>query len=148
MDDKPLHIILADDDESDRLLFKSAFEELKFKTIIHMVKDGKQLMEYLTLTNDPLPHLLFLDLNMPRKNGLECLMGIRSSNKLKDILIAIYSTSASESDIKETFRRGANIYIKKPDDFNVLKQTLCKAVVATFQYQQQGLNKEDFLLKI
>ena len=77
MEKGPLHILLADDDESDRLLFTEAFAELKLKTIVHTVNDGIQLMEWLNRENKRLPHLIFLDLNMPRKNGLECLIEIK-----------------------------------------------------------------------
>ena len=148
MNDTPLHILHADDDESDRLLFKEAFEELEIKTIVHTVNNGKQLMDYLTKKGARLPHLLFLDLNMPRKNGLQCLKEIRSSKKLKEISIAIYSTSASEKDIEETFMNGANVYIKKPNDFGALKQVLDKAVVAAYAYQALPFNKANFLLRI
>ncbi len=143
-----LLILLADDDEGDRLLFIDAFHELKIKTIIHTVNDGRQLMEYLTEKNAPLPHLLFLDLNMPFKNGLECLKEIRSNEKLKDISIAIYSTSAYEKDIEETFVNGANVYINKPNNFNNLKIVLNQAVTSAYIYQAPPFNKENFLLRI
>lgn len=148
MDNEPFHILLADDDEGDRLLFKVAFSELKIKTIVHTVNNGMQLMEYLNMKDIPLPYLLFLDLNMLPKNGLECLKEIRSNENLKDILIAIYSTSNSEKDIEETFCQGANIYIAKPYDFNTLKQVLEKAVKTAYQYQDQSMQRENFLLRI
>lgn len=148
MENEPLNILLADDDENDRLLFKEAFEELKIKTIVHMVNNGIQLMDYLTLNETRLPDLLFLDLNMPRKNGLECLKEIRVHKKLKDISIAIYSTSASEKDIEETFRNGANVYINKPGNFTELKQALSKAVITSYQFQVAPFNKSNFLLRI
>lgn len=148
MNNKPLHILLADDDESDRLLFIEAFLELKIETIVHTVNSGIELMEWLNMENVHLPHLLFLDLNMPRKNGLQCLKEIRSNKKLKDISIAIYSTSDSEKDIEETFLNGANVYITKPFDFNLLKQVLEKAVMTASQYQDKSMKREDFLLRI
>ena len=143
-----LKILLADDDESDRLLFTDAFKELKIKSIVHTVNNGTQLMDYLTKNDAALPQLIFLDLNMPRKNGLECLKEIRSNKKFKEIAIAIYSTSASENDIKETFSNGANMYIKKPSDFNILKQLLAKVISATDLYQRESFNIENFLLRI
>lgn len=100
------------------------------------------------MKNIRLPHLLFLDLNMPRKNGLECLKEIRSDKKLKGISIAIYSTSGTEKDMEETFRNGANVYITKPNDFNILKQILEKVVVTTYQYQDQSMKRENYLLRI
>jgi len=104
-------------------------------------------MNHLGKANAPLPHLLFLDLNMPRKNGFECLKEIRNNEKLKDIPIAIYSTSAAEKDIDETFNNGANIYIKKPNDFNLLEQVLFKVIKNIDQYQEEPACKGTFLLK-
>ncbi len=148
MKNKPIHIILADDDEADRLLFTEAFSELKIKTIVRTVNNGMQLMEWLNMENIRLPHLVFLDLNMPGKDGFQCLKEIKSDDNLKDIFIAIYSTSESEKDMEETFRNGANIYICKPADFNKLKQVLEKAVMTTYQYQSEPMKREFFLLRI
>lgn len=148
MEKQPLHILLADDDESDRLLFTEAFEEVKIKTIVHTVNDGIQLMEWLYKEDNRLPHLIFLDLNMPRKNGLECLKEIKRDEKLKDISIAIYSTSENEKDIEETFLNGANVYITKPNSFNKLKEVLEKAVTTAYQYEDQSMIRDNFLLRI
>lgn len=95
-----------------------------------------------------LPQLIFLDLNMPIKNGLECLKEIRSDEKLKNISIAIYSTSNNQKDIENTFTYGANVYITKPSDFNTLKNLLEKAVLTTHQYQKEDMSIENFLLKL
>jgi CheY-like chemotaxis protein len=148
MENAPFHILLADDDADDRHLFVKAFSELKIKTIVHTVNDGVQLMEYLTKKNAVLPHIIFLDLNMPLKNGLECLKEIKTDKKLKDISIAIYSTSASEKNIEETFHNGANIYIHKPDNYISLKQILGRAVMTSWHYQEAPFDKANFLLRI
>ena len=148
MSDNIFQILLADDDETDRLLFKEAFSELKIKTVVETVKNGEELMQWLNNDHYQLPNLLFLDLNMPRKNGIDCLKEIRNNIKLKDILIAIYSTSSSEKDIEETFRNGANIYIHKHTDFNILKQALEKAVSTAFKYKDETMKRENFLLRI
>jgi CheY-like chemotaxis protein len=148
MNDDALNILLADDDDDDRLFFKDAIDELKVKTNVTMVKDGVELMDYLLKEYIELPNLVFLDLNMPRKGGMECLKEIRSNPKLKDLSIAIYSTSGLEKDIEDTFIKGANIYIKKPNDFEVLKTMLDKVISINWQYHTSGLNKENFLLNI
>lgn len=148
MQNEPIYILLSDDDEADRLLFAEAFSELKINTIIRTLNDGIQLMELLNTTNDKLPHLVFLDLNMPIKNGLQCLKEIRSNQKFDDIFIAIYSTSSNEKDIEDTFRNGANIYITKPSEFNFLKQVLEKAVMTTYRYRDNSMKKENFILKL
>ena len=143
-----LHILLADDDDDDRLFFKDAIGEVKVKTVVNMVNDGVELMDYLNNADTRLPNLIFLDLNMPRKDGMECLKEIRSNHKLKDLSIAIYSTSGLEKDIEETFIMGANIYIKKPNDFEELKSILDKVININWQYHTSGFNKENFLLNL
>ena len=148
MNNEPFHILLADDDEADRLLFTEAFSVLKIKTIVHTVNNGIELMEWLNMKNLHLPLFLFLDLNMPRKNGLQCLKEIRSNAKLKDVFIAIYSTSDNEKDMEETFNNGANVYITKPSDFNMLKQVLDKAVTTAYIFQDPTMKRENFLLKM
>ena len=148
MNTTPLHILLADDDEDDRLIFKEAINEVKVKTKLTVVNDGVQLMDYLHETEDELPHIVFLDLNMPRKGGIECLKEIRIDPNLKDLSIAIYSTSASEEDIEDTFIKGANVYIKKPNDFNTLVKVLSEVITINWQYHTSDLNKENFVLSI
>lgn len=141
-------IALADDDEDDRLFFNDAFKELKMDTKVMTFNDGVFLMEYLNSDAAILPNVLFLDLNMPRKTGVECLKEIKSNSKFNDISVAIYSTSASEEDIEKTFVMGANIYIKKPSDFSTLKKVLSEVVTINWQYHTNGLNKENFLLRL
>lgn len=147
----PLHtlnIALADDDDDDRTLFKEAMNEIKIKTKLSLFNDGKELMDYLILPNVILPEIVFLDLNMPIKNGMQCLNEIRNHPRLKDLLVAIYSTSSSEADIEETFVNGANIYINKPNSFGALKQAIEKVLQLNWQYHTSALNKDNFLLRI
>jgi CheY-like chemotaxis protein len=148
MENAPFRILLADDDEGDQLLFKEAMGALDLIYTMHTVNNGMQLMDYLRAEKTILPHLIFLDLNMPRKNGLECLKEIRSDQKFKTIAIAVYSTSVAEKDIDEAFHSGANVYIKKPNNFTILKQLLCKAVKAAHIQQELSTNRENFLLVI
>jgi CheY-like chemotaxis protein len=148
MQHEPLNILLADDDEDDRLFFKEAFDEIKIKTKVNTVNDGIELMKYLNNKDNVLPHILFLDLNMPLKSGLECLKEIRETKELKDLSVAIYSTSGAEEDIEKTFIKGANVYIKKPNDFATLKRVLSEVISINWQYHTSGLNKENFILSI
>jgi CheY-like chemotaxis protein len=143
-----IHIILADDDEDDRLFFTDAFDELKMNTKVNTFDDGVELMNYLNMDGAILPNVLFLDLNMPKKSGIECLIEIKKSHKMSGIAIAIYSTSASEEDIEKTFVLGANVYIKKPDSFIKLKKALSEVVSINWQYHTNSLNKDNFLLRL
>ncbi len=144
----PLRVLLTDDDEDDRLIFKEILDEMDKDITVHMVNDGKQLMDYLATENNPTPHIIFLDLNMPNMSGLECLKEIRSHEKYSDISIAIYSTSASEKDIDDTFRHGANIYITKPAAYHDLKEVLKKSLSAVRLNKNSDINISNFVLKI
>jgi len=140
-----LHILLAEDDQDDRMFFKDAFDAVKIEHDLTMFEDGIELMDYLHDTNE-LPHIVFLDLNMPGKSGIECLKEIRSNNRLRDLSVAIYSTSASNNNIEETFILGANVYIKKPKDFITLKKILSDVIHINWQYVTDGLNRENYML--
>lgn len=142
----PLRIMLADDDEDDRLFFKEAFDEVKINHTITTFNDGVQLMDYLNNPDNVLPEIIFLDLNMPRKSGMECLREIRANDRLKHLSVAIYSTSSSEQDIEDTFVTGANVYIRKPNDFTVLKKILSDVVHINWKFITEGLSKDSFIL--
>lgn len=148
MINKALHVLLADDDEDDRLFFKEAIDDIKMKTIVTMLNDGIELMDYLNNPEISLPDVIFLDLNMPRKNGMQCLEEIRNDEMLKNLTIAIYSTSGAERDIEETFIKGANVYIKKPNNFASLKKVVEETMRINWQYHASGMNKDSFLLSI
>lgn len=143
-----MNIVLADDDSDDRLLFEEAITEIDVNTKLDLFNDGKELMDYITLPDVILPEIVFLDLNMPIKNGMQCLKEIRDNATLKDLCVAIYSTSSSEQDIEETFVNGANIYINKPNSFSALKKIIEKIVKINWQYHTSALNRDNFLLRL
>lgn len=148
MQHESILITLADDDEDDRLFFTDAFDELKINTIVNTVNNGRELLNYLNHPKTVLPNIIFLDLNMPNLNGIDCLKEIKRDDKFKDIAIAIYSTSSSDQDVENTFVLGANIYIKKPSNFNELKKILSDVVIINWQYHTNDLNKDNFLLRL
>ncbi|ALM06910.1 transcriptional regulator [Sediminicola sp. YIK13] len=143
-----LNVALADDDEDDRFLFKEAIDEIKIQTKLSLFTNGQELMDYLNLPNIILPQVVFLDLNMPVKNGIQCLKEIRENSALDSMSIAIYSTSSTEKDIEETFVLGANIYINKPNSFTKLKDAIERVLQINWQYNTSNLNKENFLLRL
>ncbi len=143
-----VEILLVDDDQDDRNIFSDALSELKIETNLTMLEDGRELVSYLEDPKRKLPDILFLDLNMPYKSGVECLIDIRKIERFRNLSIAIYSTSTSEKDMEDTFINGANIYIKKPNDFAKLKKVLNDVVSINWQFHTSSLNKETFLLNI
>lgn len=147
MNNEPFKLLLADDDENDRLLFSDALKELKIITNLITVNDGNELMDYLSAHQKDMPQLLFLDLNMPKKNGFECLKEIRSTYG-NELNVVIFSTSIYDNHIEETFLNGANVYMNKPNNFEELKVVLNKVILTAFNYQDTFFNKENFLLKV
>ncbi|WP_047545523.1 response regulator [Psychroserpens sp. Hel_I_66] len=145
---KDLRIVLADDDPDDRALFELAINQISKDIDLSMCKNGTDLISYLRDDKEILPDILFLDLNMPNKDGIECLMEIKKDPGLKDMTVVIYSTSSSEKDIEKTFLEGANIYLNKPSNFNNLKTSLKRILTLDWQYQNSILNKENFLFRL
>lgn len=119
----PLKILLADDDPDDRFFFDLVLKDLAIPTQLTTVEDGVKLMDYLIKHSDKRPDVLFLDLNMPRKNGSECLTEIKNKPKLKDLPVIIYSTSLHEDIADILYKKGAHYYIRKTDIVE-LKKTL------------------------
>jgi CheY-like chemotaxis protein len=108
-------ILLADDDRDDRFFFQKALDSLSFPTQLTTVEDGEKLMHYLEKHATKLPDVLFLDLNMPRKNGSECLAEIKGHEKLRDLPVVIYSTSLHDDVADLLYATGAHYYLRKTD---------------------------------
>jgi CheY-like chemotaxis protein len=128
MHSKKINILLADDDIDDCHFFKEALETLPQTTTLTTVHDGDELMKYLFENTERLPHVLFLDINMPRKNGFECLSEIKTNEVLKDLPVVMYSTSGSKDKINILFNTGADVYIRKPGNFAELVQVIHHAL--------------------
>ncbi len=128
MNTKQMNILLADDDIDDRNFFKDALKALPLSTNLSTVNDGDELMNYLLANTEQLPHVLFLDINMPAKNGFECLEEIKQNKKLKDIPVVMFSTSSEQDKIKILFKTGADLYIHKPSNFAQLVQVIHHAL--------------------
>lgn len=121
----PLTILLADDDPDDRLLVQEAFEENHLLNPLHTVEDGEELMDYLYRRGKfekivSRPSLILLDLNMPRKSGIEALQEIKSDLTLRKIPVIVLTTSKAEEDILRTYDLGVNSFIVKPVTFESL----------------------------
>ncbi|MBC7886990.1 MAG: response regulator [Ferruginibacter sp.] len=142
----PIDLLLADDDEDDRLLFKEALAELPILTNLTIVNDGEQLIQLLATLTGQVPAVLFLDLNMPRKNGFECLTEIRLNEKYKSVPVIIYSTSFDEEMINRLYKNGAQYYIRKPAEFSKLKDVIYEALILITQRVRIKPGNEKFIL--
>ncbi len=143
---KSVNIFLADDDPEDREIFLEVIGEVVPHVDVTIAKNGKELMNLLT-QKEELPDIIFLDLNMPFKNGQECLVEIRSSEKLKSIPVIIYSTSRSREHIDDTFMKGANFYFPKPDSFKELRAMMARIFALDWEDLMKP-RKERFILSV
>ena len=115
-----IHILLVDDDPGDVRLTLEALKRSKLYSSIDNVENGEEALAYLRrqgkYANAPLPDLILLDLNMPRKDGRETLDEIKSDPELRRIPVVILTTSSLEADVVKSYDLGANCYITKPVD--------------------------------
>ncbi len=132
---RPLNVLLAEDDKDYRFLFEQALKEIPVPTRLAMVENGEDLMEYLIEHALHLPDLLFLDLSMPRKTGFECLSEIKGNELLNDLPVVVLTVSLP-NDIgyelsmeKMLNELGAQDYIRKPHDFEMLKKAIHNALI-------------------
>ena len=140
------NILLADDDLDDCIFFKDALEDLQISATLLTVNDGEQLMNLLSAKSDDFPNALFLDLNMQRKSGFECLSEIKLIDKLKQIPVIIFSTSLNMEVVDLLYQKGAHYYIRKPQAYDELKKIILEAVTLTSQNKLIQPTKDKFIL--
>ena len=128
---QPVPILMAEDDEDDRLLAKDAFNESRLANPLFFVNDGEELIDYLyrrgryaVAEQFPLPGLILLDLNMPKKDGREALQEIKADAQLRQIPIIVLTTSQEEEDIIRSYSLGVSSFITKPVTFEQLVEVI------------------------
>lgn len=142
-------ILLADDDSDDRSFFQEALVQAAIPAKLTMVEDGKQLTDFLAgITNPPPPDIIFLDINMPLKNGKICLREIRNDKKFNSVPVVMFSTSSYHKDIEDTYATGANMYIVKSDFFENEVCTLKSLFSVNWKEHFMNRPKEKFVLKM
>ena len=135
---KQLNILLADDDTDDCLFFKDALNGMPVTSLFTAVHDGEQLMQYLHNETNKLPDILFLDLNMPRKNGFECLSEIKLNKKLQNIPVVVFSTSFKKEVVSQLYINGAQYFIRKPAEFAQFKKIILHVLTLIKHYRAPG----------
>lgn len=123
--EKKIKIFIGEDDPEDIELLLQAFENYRKIDSISVFVDGEDLLNNLDLTiNERLPDLILLDLNMPKKTGLEVLKSLKENLQLKNIPVIVYSTSKSEADVTASYEYGAKSYFIKPNSFKGIKKVI------------------------
>ena len=139
------NIFLAEDDVDDLMLFKEALDDIGLQTELIVSKDGVELMKKLDVMVPPRPRVIFLDLNMPLKNGFECLKEIREDDKLNGTPVIILSTSGSSTAVDTTYALGATAYIRKPPSFTLLKKMIETILASDLRRKR---SKAEFYLNV
>ena len=138
-DNKIHSIIVADDDSDDRLFLEDVLREIAPSKTVSSVKDGQEL---LSLFTHFIPDLLFLDLEMPRKNGLECLKAIRNNPATQDLPVVVFSSTNRNYNIDVSYEMGAHVFFSKPSSYDDLK-TAMQAILA-FDWSNPQVIAEQF----
>jgi CheY-like chemotaxis protein len=148
MNPKQLHILLADDDMDDCIFFKQALDELGITAQLTTMPDGEKLMQYLADESTVLPHMLFLDLNMPRKNGFECLIEIKLNKKLKQLPVVVFSTSFEQEAVNRLYQNGAQYFIRKPSGFSQYKKIIQQLITLISEGKITKPTMENFVFTV
>ncbi|SHK92235.1 response regulator [Chryseobacterium polytrichastri] len=143
-----LSVILVDDDEGNRIVFKKILKELKIGVKIQSFCNGENLMEYLNSQEALVPEILFMNYNISMKNSLECLLEIKTDFRFDNMVTAVYSEDLSEDEIENIFINGANVFIKKREDYTAMKKVLSEVITLNWQYYTSGLNRDNFIMKV
>ena len=140
------YLLLADDDIDDCCFFEDALNELPISATLSTVNHGVQLMQYLSAKSGSLPDLLFLDLNMPLKSGMECLLEIKQDEKLKHLPVIIFSTSLNNDVVDLLYQKGALYYIRKPGEYNKLKKVILDVLTLVAKNNTTQPARDKFIL--
>ena len=127
-------ILLVDDDADDQLFFLDALSEINSHIRCEIANNGHEAL--LSLESLPLPHVVFLDLNMPVMNGFDCLIELRKREELRALPVVIFTTTSDLATIKRMYEMGANAFFKKPNEFSTMRSKL------------ETVLKTDFLIPI
>jgi len=139
-------LMLADDDIDDCIFFRDALQELPITATLSTANNGIELMQFLNDHPDNLPDILFLDLNMPRKTGFECLSEIKLNKNLRNLPIVVFSTSFDHKVVNTLYEKGVHYYLRKPGEFSKLKQLIHQAISLLANKENKQPTKENFIL--
>jgi CheY-like chemotaxis protein len=117
-------IMIVDDDADDREIFCEALHEVDTSVQCISCSSAMEALELLRSAQQPAPDYIFLDLNMPRMNGKQCLQELKAMDKLKNMEVIIYSTSKMPDDVKETKKQGAVHFVTKPYRFSDVRSVI------------------------
>ena len=133
--DKPIEILLVENNENDIVLIEEVFEEAKIRNILHIAEDGEEAILFLRgegkFSGSPRPDIILLDLNLPKKDGREVLREIKEENNLKNIPVVVLTTSIAEKDVLRSYDLRANAQDSSHNK-------LCTSPIVRLDFHNQG----------
>ena len=146
MAEMTLNILLVDDNVDEHFFFRHSLLLVTRPIYFHALPGGQEMIEYFKNESNPLPDILFLDINMPMRNGRDCLSYIRSDVRLESVPVVMYSTSDSQRDIDDTYELGADLYVRKPNGMDAIRDMISSVIRIYERDQLKHSSKEVFLL--
>jgi len=143
---EPKNVYLSDDDADDRDFFSEALFELSKNHKLTISTDGAELIAQLEKPPVPLPDIIFLDINMPKKDGMQSLHEIRKNRMLGNVPVVMYSTTANPDYIEKAHNLGANFYFVKPSDYNSLKKRIASVLSIDWAIQAFPVDTAQFVI--
>lgn len=145
-EDGAIRILIVDDDADERELFTETLKKLSLLYVVSTASGGTELFKL--LIHPPLPHVIFMDINMPLPNGHECLQKLKSTAEYRHLPVLMYSISESPHDIEEAYKAGAHYYIIKPHAAVNLPGTLTRALKPNWKEPQSIPARTEFVIRI
>lgn len=143
-----LNVILTDHDERNHILFKNIFKDHKINIKAQIFFSVEELMNYLNSENALIPEILFINYEPPQEFALDCLDEFRLSHKFSHMTTVVHSDNLPPAEEEEIFIKGANIMMKRPENYKDLKNSLTGIITINWQYHTSGLNKDNFIMKV
>jgi len=128
-----LNIVLAEDDNDYQEIFKDVLTQVNIPTCLTIVNDGEELINTLTSPDSPKYNIIVLDINMPKKNGIECLEEIRKNKTLGNTFSVILTASSDKHLMDKAYKAGANLFLTKPNSFEDYIETVRKILTSDWQ---------------
>lgn len=138
-----LHVLLVDDDSDESYLFNEALEHAGLNIRLSRANNGNHLLSF--LLSEPTPDLVFMDINMPYKDGVEALAEIRKNPRFETLPLVIYSTTNNENSINACYKKGANLFVIKPNNFDGMVKVVKKVCTVDWTNYKKP-SREEFVI--
>lgn len=145
VEQQTLHILFVDDDPDEFYLFNEAIEQSFLPVTMCRAKDGRQLLKH--LDSGELPDIIFMDVNMPYKDGIETLTEIKANSGLKNIPVVIFSTSRNINQINSCYQKGASYYVVKPETFDDITKVVKKVFSVDWKRNNNQPPRDEFVIE-